>query len=276
MRFLGGMALVLCLICSSCNKKTSKPQFNYDLHLTTTEGDPTKAVICLHGFGGDYTIANSVYPYFQDKATVISFNFPDYGKAVGHFDPTLTSFGSIEEILPALYVLRHAIVDRGISHVCLYGFSAGGAALINLLYVLSTSAFDDKLIEVGIGAKEKMHILQVIAKGDVILDTPLKSMDEIISVHGLTSDLKVIAKRYRENGMEPIESITKWKNLSLQVLIHFQVPDEVLSNIDDDRFLNLLHKYNLGSTKTLMGSEAGHFLPHSKLWEHYLESSSIF
>ncbi len=268
--------LLILFIFSSCSTPVQNPpSFAYDLHLSSFEGSREKAIICFHGFGGDYRVAHTVEPFFKGKATVISFNFPDHGKRSGFFDPGRSSFGTIDEILPALYVLKQTIIDRGCRQVCLYGFSAGGAALVNCLSVLSNSCYDLDLRGIGIREAEKKRILKVLEKGDIILDTPLKSMDELVAFYGMTKELEVISARYRENKMDPIESIKNWKNLSLNILIHFQVPDEVLSNRDDQVFIERVKKYNLGKTDVLIGYDSGHLLPHISLWEYYLQKIKL-
>jgi hypothetical protein len=160
--------------------------------------------------------------------------------------------------------------------VCLYGFSAGGAALVNCLTALSSSTYDLNLSSIGIREADKKKILQVIRQGDVILDTPLKSINELVALYGMTKELEIIGARYQTNEMDPIESIKKWKNVSLNLLVHFQVPDEVVSNRDDGPFLQRLKRYNQGTTNVLIGSDSGHSLPHPSLWEYYLQNNKIF
>jgi hypothetical protein len=270
---------VISLVFSSCSdsSRSSNKQltFGYDLHLSSIEGSANAAIICFHGLGGDYRVAHTVAPFFKGKASVISFNFPDYGKRAGLLDQGETYFGTIDEILPALYVLKQTIIDKGFHRVCLYGFSAGGAALVNCLSALSNSTYDLNLRSIGIREAEKKKILKVIQQGDVILDTPLKSIDELVALYGMTKELELIGTRYQKNEMDPIESIKKWKNLSLNILVHFQVPDEVVSNRDDDLFLQVIKKYNQGTTNVLVGSDTGHCLPHPSLWEYYLKNNSF-
>ncbi len=267
----------IALFAFSCSSTTQKKSpFVYDLHLFSDQDSQKNAVICFHGFGGDYRIGNTVKPFFLEKATVISFNFPDYGKSSGFLDKEQTSFGTIEEILPALYVLKQSIVDKGFNRVCLYGFSAGGAALINCLSVLNSSSYDKELKKIGILAQDKKKILEVISQGDIILDTPLKSIDEIIALYGMTPELAVIGLRYQENGMDPIESLKKWNNLFLNILVHFQVPDKIVSNRDDELFIELLKKHNGGKISVLIGSDTGHSLPHYSLWDYYLKNPNCF
>ncbi len=270
---------VISLVFSSCSdssRSNKQPPFSYDLHLSSIEGSRDTAIICFHGFGGDYRVAHTVAPFFKGKASVISFNFPDYGKRAGFLDQEETYFGTIDEILPALYVLKQTIIDKGYRKVCLYGFSAGGAALVNCLSALSSSTYDLNLRSIGVRDAEKKKILKVIQQGDVILDTPLKSIDELVALYGMTKELELIGARYQKNEMDPMQSIKKWKNLSLNLLVHFQVPDEVVSNRDDESFLQMLKRYNHGTTNVLIGSDSGHSLPHPSLWEYYLKNNSAF
>lgn len=266
--------LLVLLLVSACSKPIpNQPSFPYDLHLSAFGRSKEKVIICFHGFGGDYRVAHTVEPFFKGKATIVSFNFPDHGKRSGFFDPGVSSFGTMEEILPALYVIKQIIIDHGFTDVCLYGFSAGGGALVNCLSVLSRCCHDLDLRSIGIRNAEKKKILKVLEQGSIILDTPLKSMDELVSVYGLTKELEVISSRYQENGMDPLQSIQNWRNLHLNILIHFQNPDEILSNRDDNLFIERVKKYNLGKTEVLIGNDSGHLLPHISLWEYYLKKS---
>jgi hypothetical protein len=259
--------------CSSSRHKA--PSFAYDLHLSYQGESKDLAVICFHGFGGDYRVLDSVEPFMQGKATLISFNFPDYGKRSGFLDPLQTSFGTIEEILPALYVLKKTAIDDGFKKICLYGFSAGAAAAINCISALNNSAQDAALRSIGINKAEKKKILSALQAGDVILDTPLKSIDELVALYGNTQELEIIGKRFRENQMDPIHSLKFWKGLSLNVLVHFQVPDEVVSNRDDELFVKTLKSHCLGNIDVLVGSDCGHKLPHASLWEYYMKKAAI-
>ena len=71
--------------------------------------------------------------------------------------------------------------------------------------------------------------------------------------------------------MNPIDSLKFWKGLSLNVLVHFQIPDEVVSNRDDALFVETLKSFNEGNTDVLIGSDTGHKLPHASLWEYYIQ-----
>jgi hypothetical protein len=263
------LLVVLAFSCSSPRNKA--PDFAYDLHLSYQGKSKEFAVVCFHGFGGDYQILASAEPFIQERATLVSFNFPDYGKRAGFLDPEHTSFGTIEEILPALYVLKHTVIDKGFTTVCLYGFSAGAAAAINCISALNTSLQDQALQTIGIYEEEKKKILSALQRGDVILDTPLKSIDELIAFYGNNQELEVVGKRFYENEMDPMDSLKYWKGLSLNVLVHFQVPDEVVSNRDDALFIKTLRASSQGNVDVLIGSDTGHKLPHPSLWEYYLQ-----
>ncbi len=240
--------------------------FPYDLHLHLTQGKSSKVMILAHGMGGNYQISETV----KIDKSLISFNFPDHDFQKRAISAKNTTFGTIDELLPLLYVIKKCVVTDGHSEVDLYGFSAGGGAVINALTVLNTSRFDKSLAKIGILHQEKQKMLQAIQKGLIILDTPLKSIREIIDFRGSNSDLEIFARRYEENGMEPIKSLACLKGLVLHFIVHFQNPDEVLSNRDDDLFISCLKEVNSGgTTRVVAGHDHGHVLPHPSLWEFY-------
>ena len=150
--------LSILLTSLSCCSKTEKgPPLAYDMHVVKLERDKEKVTICFHGMGGDYQIIDYVEQCTSDNSTLISFNFPDYGLRVGSFDPENTLMGTIDELLPALYILKKAVIEDNFKEVSLYGFSAGGGCVINTLMVLNTSTHNDKLREIGITAKDKKN-----------------------------------------------------------------------------------------------------------------------
>ena len=106
----------------------------------------------------------------------------------------------------------------------------------------------------------------MLRKGQIILDTPLKSVAEIIDFRGKSEELVVIGSHYHENNMEPIEVLKELEELAMNILVHFQVPDEILSNRDDDLYIERLKKCNTGGkTKVIIGHDEGHSLPHNSL-----------
>lgn len=249
--------------------------FNYDLHLTNLESAGPRTVVCFHGMSGDYKIAHYIKASTQTEDHLISFNFPDHGFKQETGDASQTVFGTIQEILPAIYVLKNCIIDEGREEVSLYGFSAGGGAVINTLAVLNSSLYDPHLKKIGVTPDDRRHILKVLQKGQIILDTPLKSVREIIAYRGLSADLELVEQRYRANKMEPIDALKNLDNLSLNIVVHFQAVDEVLSNRDDKLFIERLEMYNRkGETRVILGYDKGHSIPHPTLWNIVFKKDS--
>lgn len=246
--------------------------FNYDLHLFSLPGKH-RVMVCFHGYGDNHEISLPLKNLHSIEATLISFNFPEYDIKQGRkYDPKNATFGSIDELLPALYVMKQTVVDQYIESIDLYGFSAGGGALINAIGILNTSIYDAQLKKIGIEKAEKEKLLNAIQKGIVILDTPLKSIEEIIDFRGSTEEFESLAKNYRDNNLRPIDSLKRLKGLSLDVLLHFQENDEILSNRDDCIYIEQL-KENLpkGKMTVIIGNDGGHMVPHFSLWRSYSE-----
>lgn len=265
-----GLLLSLFLSLAFCHLSFADQTFSYDLHLSYISGDPSKIMVVAHGMGGNYTIAQSIKASGKVPDTLVSFNFPDYDSINRVMTIDEVSYGTINELLPLLYVIKKSVIDDNYKGVNLYGFSAGGGAIINALAVLNADRFDTDLKKIGINQKEKKEILLAIQKGLIILDTPLKSIQEIIDFRGTSQDLEILAKRYRENDMEPIDAIKYLKGLTLRILVHFQNPDEILSNRDDRLFFERLKMYNPnGETRLIMGNDNGHIVPHPSLWDAY-------
>lgn len=237
--------------------------FSHDLHVTSISGKNPQVVIAAHGMGGNYKIGHNV----KSDKTVISFNFPDYDLHKRSIKPEEVAFGTVDEILPLLYVIQQCVIIDGNQEIDLYGFSAGGGAVINAIGALNTNRFDDHLEKIGIDRAAKGKMLAAIQKGTVLLDAPLKSINEIIAFRGASKDLVFIEKKYRANDMEPIDAIKYLKGLSLNVIVYFQNPDEVLSNRDDELFYERLKNVNSGNTELIIGRGAGHSTPHPLLWE---------
>jgi hypothetical protein len=160
------------------------------------------------------------------------------------------------------------VIDKGIDSVDLYGFSAGGGALVNVIGVLNISTYDIELKEIGIWALEKEKLLNAIQKGVIVLDTPLKSIEEIIDYRGSTTEFEYLAKNYRDNNLRPIDSLRLLKGLSLDILLHFQIKDEILSNRDDSIYIENLKKIQ-PKTLVIMGDDGGHMSCHLTLWASY-------
>lgn len=251
--------------------QTITPSFGYDLNIFILPGTNERTMICLHGYGQNYEIACSLKNLKCIDATLISFNFPEYDiKPKKGYDYKKATFGTINELLPALYVLKTIVIDQELDSIDLYGFSAGGGALINLIGALNTSVYDERLKEIGIEGIEKERLLNAIQNGIVVLDTPLKSIEEIIEFRGSTDELQWLAKNYRDNNLRPIDSLSRLNGLSLNILLHFQEKDEILSNRDDAIYIQKL-KATQPKATVIIGNDGGHMFPHLSLWKAYLQ-----
>lgn len=254
----------------SCHEKYENP-FPYDLHYRYISGESPRIIICMHGLCGNYKIAKHLKSQGDIKESLVSFNFPDHSIQLGHFDPAKTTFGSIDELLPALFVFKKVIIDCKTKNVDFYGFSAGSGALINTIKVLSSSEYDHDLRKIGINQTEKDLILQAIQNGFVILDCPLRSIEEIIAFRGSSPELEAIGERYRKNNLRPIDSIQSFENLSLRIILGFCSNDDIISNRDDKLFTNLIKKYNSkGTTFVVQDKKGRHSSYHKGLWDLYI------
>ncbi len=245
--------------------------FNYDLCISTIPGKNAKIMVCFHGYGGNCHFITELKNTGLIDSTLVSFNFPDHDIPEKLDDPNQLTFGTIAELLPALYVLKKYIIDENIHSIDLYGRSAGGGALINVIAILNTERFNDELQQIGIGCEEKKQLLIAIQNGLIILDVPLKSVEEIIDFRGSTDELEILAKNYRDNHLRPIDTVELLHGLSLDMMIHFQESDEIISNRDDQIYIHKLTQVNEGSTAVIIGNDGGHTGVHRSLWQFYTE-----
>lgn len=263
---------LLCLLLTSSAGFATSP-FSHDLQLTKTPGKNSEVMIVAHGKGGSYKHAETV----QVEKTLISFNFPDYDYGARQIEPDDLTFGTPEEIMPLIYTIHKTVIVDGLDEVDLYGYSAGGGAIINALAALNTDRFNESLQKINVDQQAKNKMLQAIQKGQIVLDCPLKSVREIIAFNqksqaehakGHHQVLEVLQKRYQANNMEPIDAIEYLKGLSLKVVLYFNNPDEILSNRDDELYYERLKKVNsAGKTLLILGKEKGHNSEHPLLWD---------
>jgi hypothetical protein len=166
-------------------------------------------------------------------------------------------------------MLKKCVIDGQQEKIDLYGFSAGGAAIINMLVVLTHDAYDAQLKEIGIDREAKEKIRLAIQNGIIILDCPMKSVEELMDARGKTPEFEILAKRYAHNHMRPIDAVQKLKGLRLTILVYFENPDDILGNRDDQLFIERLKKANGGKTDVMVGSYGGHNTYHKVLWDKY-------
>lgn len=243
--------LFLCLPLRAVEFSTLQDIPFEEVHLIRGASDDEEVVIACHGYGGDWKIVEQLSEFLPFHA--IGFNFPDHGCETYIKDPYSLHFGTMDELTPLIRIMRQCVVEGGIKKIHLYGFSAGGGAVVNALAVLNNGRYG------AVPLAEREAILKAVQKGTVILDCPLKSMEEIIAARGSLFPLRVVQEQYRRNNLVPIESVKELASLSLSVCVHFQVPDRVLSNRDDGIFVESLKKVNqTGKTVFIKGSEGQH------------------
>lgn len=248
----------------------TKNLFTHDLHLQALPGasQDEEIVICFHGMGSDYNLAKAIKSNPAIPYHVVSFNFPDYGSRYAQANLLKTTFGTIDELLPALYVLKRFVIDGSINTVHLYGFSAGGGALVNVLAVLTGRRYDVELKKAGIEEMHKKQMLDAVQNGSVILEVPLKSFDEVADLYG-NEQMHALAQSARANGMTPIDNLSLLQPLSLRCFVYFTKPDAALGNRDDQKFIQGLRQANSrGHTTAIIGS-GGHTDYHAELWNAY-------
>lgn len=247
--------------------------FGYDLGLNIIESKNENAgiMLCFHGYGADSNIVYGVHAAHAVTDHLVGINFPDYSLHSRPYDPTKSSFGTINEILPMLYILKKAVIDNNLSCINLYGFSAGGGAIVNLLATLNHATYDANMLKIGITPQMKTQMIDALQKGIIILDCPMKSIDEIMDLRGTSYEFAILAERYKKNNMRPIDAIEKLKGMNLKILLHFQNPDEILSNRDDQKFIDRLQAANSGTTYVTTGNDGGHNTIHTALWKKYRE-----
>lgn len=252
--------------------KNSTPPFNYNMWITVIPGrdQNSDVIVFLHGYGSDYSIADILQSYGEIDEHLVAFNFPDYRILERNYEPSKSVFGTIDEILPVIYILKKLVIDAQVHKIALYGFSAGGGALINTLMVLNTNRFDKQLQQLGLDKTEKQEILEALQKGWILLDAPLKSVKEI--QQAISQRRKdIISQRYLSNHFEPLENLQYLNGLKLNAIIYWEVPDEALGNRFDAVYAERFKKFNPhGKTIVLEGrTKGGHSGYHTMLWRRY-------
>lgn len=99
--------------------------FNYDLQLKVlpSKNKDAEVMICMHGMGGDSSLCNVIRSNPIIPYQIIAFNFPDYG--MRYRDISKITFGTFDEIAPALFVLKKTIIDGGVDKVTCMDFPQG-------------------------------------------------------------------------------------------------------------------------------------------------------
>lgn len=252
------------------NLQAAASPFNYPLNVAfyPSKNPNASVTVCFHGYGGDYKIGQVMRQCVDEH--VVSFNFPDAGIVDWPNSISKTSYGTINELLPAIYVVKQCLTSCNSKEINLYGFSCGGGAVVNVLAVLNRNDYDAELSSIGITKDDKIAILQAIQKGYVIIDCPLKSIEEIMDVRGYNPSHSAMANAYTVNRLRPIDSLIDLQGLSLKVLLNIQDPDEAVTNRDDGLYISRLESANKkGKTVVIISRNEGHVAYHPDLWKAY-------
>lgn len=252
--------------------KDLKMPFLYDMHqvIYHAEKEDADVLIYFHGYGGNGTEAHKLHLHNFVSYHIVSFDFPDANITKKQRPIADMAYGTIHELLPALYILKQSVIAGALKKIHLYGFSAGGGAIINILKVLVTNEYDEDLSRISITQTDKRALLQAIQQGHVILDCPLKSVDEIIDFRGYSDELGMLAKRYAQNNLVPLNSLDVIASLPLTLFLYFQNPDEIIFNRDDALFFEKLSRNTDMRLYFMTADNGGHgALPHASLWDMY-------
>lgn len=226
--------------------------------------------LSLHGSGANKEHGRDIKSNSYLQGPVMIFNFPDHDISDWDtYDFVHSAFGTIDELLPVLFLLKQCL-DNGITKISVHGFSAGGGVLVNVLAVLNSDGYADEFERIGIKHSDRQQMISALRAGIIMLDCPLRSIGELIDLRGETEDLTILAKKYRENNMIPIDRLEGLQGLGLNILLYFKDNDEVFSNRDENLYAERLNTYNAsGQTTVIRGPSGQHNDPSLPLWEHY-------
>lgn len=265
----------------SCLGYDPRIRMVYDQNTGDEKAHPT---IYLHGFGDDsnnflrYLHGRGNKPYLL-SCPAIFFDFPDAAlhQAQGTLEQCTvlqkTSLGQINDILPFVYVLNTCRM-AGYRAVDVFGFSRGATTALNTLAVLKNGAHKKELARVGVGKKARLEILHMLQNGCITLDCPLKNLTQKFS-HDLGTVLGRIvsyalvplATHHKPWHEEAIDVFDKLGDTKLNLLIHYEENDRVVSNWADDQMYEKARALNKEHTYVLKSNDGGHVATRRRLPE---------
>ncbi len=259
-------------------KKEQRKLFHYNLRIEhIVDTDPQihvnhmRPTVYFHGWG-DTRNSAKLLKSFADvlPGDIITFHFHDRGIIF----PKLrhANLGQLPDVLSGLYVLQWAQDTLKLDAIDLFGYSRGGATVLNLIAVLndSTGAYDSELARIGIDAQKRTALLSMIQKGCIILNCPLTDMNTSIEqrMKKFTPQaIKVLARvtQYQPYGLQGITSALQFDGLKLNILLHFQYHDTIVSNKNEAELYRSLYKLNPKTTYLSLGNDGGHLHTHATL-----------
>lgn len=259
-------------------KKEQKLLFHYNLGIEhIVDNTPAMRInhkrptIYFHGWG-DTKNSAKLFKAYADvlPGDIITFNFRDRGVII----PKLhhSNLGQLPDVLSGLYVLKWTKEMVGVEAFDLYGYSRGGATILNLIAVLNDThgTYDQELARIGITPTERATLLSLIQKGTIVLDCPLTDMNvsvkermKRITSHAINA-LKRIT-RYQPDGLQGLTSSICFGGLKLAILVHFQNHDTIVSNKNEAQLYLHLYNTNPRTTFVVLGNDGGHLHTHASL-----------
>lgn len=238
---------------------------NYALHRYTgaLENGDDVAIYC-HGVGENQDHVGLRLHYGLIEGHVIAFDFADVNENKG-FNITQTSFGQEHDTQALLYLLKQLDDAGSVPRFHLYGYSRGGAVVLNAMKQLQCYRKHKKLMKkLKISPSQARSILDKIKAGTVILDCPLLDMREVTKARfaGFNGFMDVIfgpfvtGFKYVPWNDQGIKSAFHCQELDLALLVHFQQPDTIVTNACDTEFYELIKGPR---TQCVIGNDGGHF-----------------
>ncbi len=263
---------------TAAQKKEQRKLFHYNLriehiidHDPHVEARHDRPTIFFHGWG-DTKNSAKLLKAFTDvlPGDIITFHFHDHGVII----PKLrhANLGQLPDVLTGLYVLKWACNTLHLSAVDLFGYSRGGATILNLIAVLNdkTGRYDGELTRIGIDATERHALLAMIQKGTIVLDCPLTDVNVSVSMRmkkftqHMIKTLSRVTK-YEPTGLQGLTSALHFKGLKLNILLHFQYHDTIVSNQNEAELYRRLYATNPKTTYVVLGNDGGHMHTHAAL-----------
>ena len=258
--------------CSSQEISQQKKLFGYDLAIThiidtsaTALKKPDRIKLFVHGFANNKNQALLFADRYQLLAgDFATFNLPDYAVGIPPFAPQLhkSSFGQLGDILPTLYAINYLRTTLNLLAIDLYGYSRGGATIVNMLAVLcdKNGTYDRMLERLGIGYAERDEIVEMIQKGSIVLHASMTDTNEIFNRRFKGALGKIFAKMaYDQQGLQPLKSAQSLNaRHRFNVLLHFQANDENVLNYKEAELYNAFARHNPQHTYLVMGNDGGH------------------
>jgi len=260
--------------------------FHYRLQIEhITDTDPKiqtnhkRPTIYFHGWG-DIKNSAKLLKAFCDvlPGDIVTFHFRDRGVIIPKI--RFANLGQLPDVLSAIYTLKWTVEKLQPEAIDLFGYSRGGATVLNTIAVLNdtTGIFDAELARIGVSSIMRKQLLTLIQKGCHVLNCPLTdmnvTMNEFIK-HKMGSFaqrkmpflMKTFEKltHYKSTGLQGIASAQAFSGLTLNMLLHFQHHDTIVSNANDARLYEALYQHNPKSTFLVLGNDGGHIHSHGAL-----------